>query len=144
MVDACDSCNPESSLGQFWALRLYVHRPEAPLAYATLVQPKMPSYISSLNPTIIFFPTIKVGALRFPVGPRISLSTSSSVRSVFFKSTSTTFLPRAETSFEAFFRTAIASSFWCVSFFASTSVLASIPAFARNSCVFVQVFQPRR
>ncbi len=105
---------------------------------------KMDSYISWLKPTTIRFSTFKVGARRFPVGPSTSFNSSSSVKSFFFISIWTTFFPLATLSEQAFFSSPIASSRPHVSFFAFVSVFASNPAFARNSCVLTQVFQPGR
>lgn len=57
--------------------------------------PNSSSYISTLKPTISFFPIRSVGARKLPVGPKTNLRSSSSVGLSFFRSSFTTFLPFA-------------------------------------------------
>ncbi len=103
--------------------------------------PSSSRYNSSLNPTISVLPWRIAGARRFPEGPTIKLDNSSSVGLSFRMSMRTIFLLLVATTIDAARASRMASAALSVSFLALTSVVVDTLALARNSCVFLQVFQ---
>ena len=97
---------------------------------------------SSLKPIMIFFPLRIVGALRFPVRPRIIFSKASLSGCSFIRSKSSIFFPLETNNLFADANKFRASFSLKIFFRASTSFKISILCFARNSRVLLHDCQP--